>query len=60
MGARMRGVKCLKVFGDSELIVNQVKGLHVIDNDTLKSYKNKVWDEIENFDAFNLIVSLEN
>lgn len=24
--------------------------------DTLKNYKHRVWDEIENFDAFNLIV----
>ena len=54
--ARMRGVKCLKVFGDSELIVNQVRGLNVTKNDTLNNYKHKVWDEIENFDAFNFIV----
>ena len=35
--ARMRGVKRLRVFGNSELIVNQVRGLHITKNNTLKS-----------------------
>lgn len=53
--ARKRGIGCLQVHGDSELIINQVRGMHVTKNDVLKSYKHRVWDMIEEFDAFNLV-----
>lgn len=53
--ARKRGIDYLKVYGDSELIVNQVRGLSVAKNDALKSYRNRVWNIIEEFNAFNLI-----
>lgn len=42
----------LKVRGDAELIVKQVKGLFVVQNERLRHYKNRVWDKIEAFDAF--------
>ncbi|XP_057825751.1 uncharacterized protein LOC131037573 [Cryptomeria japonica] len=53
--ARKRGIKNLKVHGDSELIVNQVRGLNAVKNDNLKAYKLRVWDSIEDFDAFNIV-----
>ncbi|GLJ07071.1 hypothetical protein SUGI_0057090 [Cryptomeria japonica] len=53
--ARKRNVKCLQVFGDSELVLNQVRGVNVTKNDVLKMYKYTVWDLIEEFDAFNLL-----
>ena len=31
------GIKCLRVYGDSELIVNQVRDLNAVKNDVLKS-----------------------
>ncbi|KAH9293293.1 hypothetical protein KI387_041504, partial [Taxus chinensis] len=43
------------VFGDSELIVNQVRGQHATKNDLLRNYKNWVWDLIEDFKAFNIV-----
>ena len=49
-----RGISCLQVFGDSELIVNQVRGVHTKKNDLLKSYKHVIWDLIEGLEAFNL------
>lgn len=52
--SRKRGIKNLQVFGDSELIVNKVKGKHAAKNDLLKSYKNRVWDLIEYFEGFGI------
>lgn len=40
--------------GDAELIVNQVKNTYQRKNKRLRSYQNKVWDEIEGFDAFSI------
>ena len=37
-----RGISFVQVFGDSELIVNQIRGVHTMKNDLLKSYKNIV------------------
>jgi hypothetical protein len=48
------GIKMLKVEGDSELIVNQVKMHCEARNPHLKRYRDAVWDEIECFDAFNI------
>ena len=53
--AKKRGIECIKVYGDSELIVNQVRGLNAEKNDTLKLYKNWIWDIIEIFFAFNIV-----
>ena len=49
-----RGISCLQVLGDSELLFNQVRGIHTKKNDLLKSYKNIFWDLIEGLEAFNL------
>ncbi|KAH9328235.1 hypothetical protein KI387_000343, partial [Taxus chinensis] len=43
------------VFGDSELVANQVRGLNAVKNDLLKNYKNRVWDLMEDFKAFNIM-----
>lgn len=48
-------VKCLQIFGDSKLVVNQVRNIHVTKNDVFKMYKHRIWDLIESFDAFNLL-----
>lgn len=53
--ARKRNIKDLQVFGDNELVVNQVRGVNVTKNDFLKMYKHRIWDLIEEFDAFNLL-----
>ena len=53
-------IKFLQVFGDSELVVNQVRGLNAVKNDILKSYRHRVWDLLENFDAFNILVVPRN
>ena len=47
-------VKNLKVYGDSEIIVKQVRNkIHCI-SPHLKSYQNEVWDLLTNFHAFNI------
>lgn len=45
----------MKVHGDSELMVNQVRNLNVVKNDTLKKYKYRVLDLIEDVVAFNFL-----
>jgi ribonuclease HI len=45
----------LAVFGDSELIVNQVKDIYQAKKQRLKQYINEVWDLVDNFFlAFNI------
>ncbi|KAH9298892.1 hypothetical protein KI387_030574, partial [Taxus chinensis] len=51
---RKKGIQNLKVQGDVELIVNQVKGVYQLKNYCLKHYRNKVWDSVECFDAFSI------
>lgn len=53
--ARKRGLKALRVYGDSELVVSQVKGISASKNDIMKAYKHRVWDAIEDFCAFNIV-----
>ncbi|XP_057866383.2 uncharacterized protein LOC131073894 [Cryptomeria japonica] len=48
------GVKLLRVKGDVEFIVKQVRGLFIVKNERLKNYQNRAWDEIEGFDAFSI------
>ena len=49
------GIKELAVFGDSELIIQQVKNVYQVKQQLLKVYRNEVWDLIENFFiAFNI------
>ena len=48
------GVKNLKVFGDSEIIVKQVRNsIHCISN-RLVLYQQQVWDILSCFEAFNI------
>ncbi|KAH9331978.1 hypothetical protein KI387_004086, partial [Taxus chinensis] len=56
--ARERGIKNLKVQGDAELVVNQVKRIYQVKNERLRHYHNVVWDSIEEFDAFSIKVIL--
>ncbi|KAH9324510.1 hypothetical protein KI387_004688, partial [Taxus chinensis] len=51
---RERGIKNLKVQGDAELVVNQVKRIYQVKNERLRHYCNVVWDSIEEFDAFSI------
>ena len=53
--AKDLGFKELVVFGDSELVIQQVKGVYQVKQYLLKVYRNEVWDLIENFFiAFNI------
>lgn len=52
--AKEKEIKKLQVMGDAELVVNQVRSRYQTKNKRLKSYRNKVWDEIESFDAFSI------
>lgn len=47
-------IKCVYVFGYSELVVNQVKNKYGIKKCRLKAYAKKVWDLINRFQAFNV------
>jgi hypothetical protein len=47
--AKDMGIKKLSVFGDSELIVHQTKNIFQTKHSRLRSYRNEVWDLVENF-----------
>lgn len=47
-------VKMLPIFGDSKLVVRHVRKLYSCDDQRFNSYRNRVWDLIEGFDAFNI------
>ena len=53
--ARSLKIKKLSVFTDLELIVRQVRSIFQKKHPRLRSYRNDIWDTIENaFDAFNI------
>ncbi|KAH9308688.1 hypothetical protein KI387_036599, partial [Taxus chinensis] len=52
--SKERGIKNLKVQGDAELVVNQVKRIYQVKNERLRHYRNTVWDNIEEFDDFSI------
>jgi ribonuclease HI len=53
--AKDMGIEELAVFGDDELIVHQVKNIYQAKHPRFKTYKNEVWDLIDNFFlAFNI------
>jgi ribonuclease HI len=53
--AKDMGIEELAVFGDVELIVHQVKNIYQAKHPRLKTYRNEVWDLIDNFFlAFNI------
>ena len=47
--ARKMKIKNLEVFGDAELIIQQVNQQYQAKHPRLRSYRNCVWDLIENF-----------
>lgn len=49
-----KGAKCLRVQGDSELVVKQVRSQYACHDKRLATYKNRVWGLVEYFDAFNI------
>jgi ribonuclease HI len=53
--AKDMGIEELVVFGDVELIVHQVKNVYQAKHPRLRTYRNEVWDLIDNFfSAFNI------
>ena len=52
--AQKRGIQALSVYGDSELVVNQVRNQNITKNGLLNSYKHRVCDLREGFNAFNI------
>jgi ribonuclease HI len=53
--AKDMAIDSLVVFGDSELIINQVKNIYQAKKQRLKQYRNEVWDLVDNFFlAFNI------
>lgn len=53
--AKKMGVQCISIYGDSELIIRQIKNHCQTKHLRLRSYMNEVWDLIENyFEAFNI------
>ena len=47
--AKYMGIQQISVFGDSELVVQQVRDKYQVKQDLLKVYRNEVWDMIDNF-----------
>jgi ribonuclease HI len=48
-------IERLAIFGDSELVINQVKNIYQAKKQRIKQYKNEVWDLVDNlFLAFNI------
>jgi ribonuclease HI len=53
--AKEMGIREVAVFGDAELIVQQVKNVYQTKHPRLKNYRNEVWDLIDSFFlAFNI------
>jgi ribonuclease HI len=53
--AKEMGIKEIAIFGDAELIIQQVRNAYRAHNPRLRNYRNEVWDLIDNFFlAFNI------
>jgi ribonuclease HI len=53
--AKELGIKELSMFGDAELIIQQVRNVYQDNHPRLRSYRNEVWDLIDNFfSTFNI------
>jgi ribonuclease HI len=53
--AKEMGIREIAVFGDAELVVQQVKSAYQARHPRLKNYRNEVWDLIDSFFlAFNI------
>ena len=49
------GVQSISIFGDSKLIIKQIKNHFQTKHPRLRAYKNELWDLVENFfEAFNI------
>jgi hypothetical protein len=58
--ANNKRIKLLDVFGDSELIILQVKGLYSTKDERLKAYREVVIGFINSFEAFSISYILRN
>jgi ribonuclease HI len=47
-------IKCIKVFGDSQIVARQVINSINCTSNHLKNYKREVWDMMNKFEAFNI------
>ena len=47
-------IKCIKVFGDSQIVARQVANSINCTSNHLKNYQQEVWDLINKFEAFNI------
>jgi ribonuclease HI len=52
---RDRGVKCLNIKGNSDLVIQQLKNKFACKSKRLKGCRNAIWDLINDLDALNLI-----
>lgn len=53
--ARGMGIQEVVVFGDAELVVQQIRSAYQAKHPRLRSYRNEAWDLIDNFfSAFNI------
>ena len=53
--AKYLGIQQVSVYGDSKLVVQQVRSNYQVKQDLLKVYRNEVWDMIDNyFVVFNI------
>jgi ribonuclease HI len=52
---RDRGIKCLNIKGDSDLVIQQLKNRFACRSERLKGYRNAIWNLISDLDAIDLI-----
>ena len=52
--AKEMGIMCLKIFGDADLIIQQVNSTFQANNVRLKAYRDEVWKLSESFIFFQL------
>jgi ribonuclease HI len=53
--AKEMGIKEIAIFGDAELIIQQVRNIYRAKHPRLRNYRNEVWDLIDHFfSAFNI------
>jgi ribonuclease HI len=53
--AREMGIQEVSVFGDAELVVQQIRNAYQAKHSQLRSYRNEIWDLVDSFfSAFNI------
>jgi ribonuclease HI len=52
---RDRGIKCLNIKGDPDLVIQQLKNRFACRSERLKRYRNAIWNLISDLDAIDLI-----